>query len=313
MRNYMIRRSAHSVLIVLGLMALLFFMIHILGDPVALQLPPDAPKEQLEALRAKLGYDQPLYTQFVDFYWGLLRFDFGNSLRFNIPAMELVVDRLPNTAFLALAVWAVGMVGVPIGVLAAQRPRSIFDRTVNVLTFAAISIPGFWLALMLILICAVWFRLLPTSGFGGFPWDGGWNSIKYLILPAVALSPNVIARTAQITRATMLDEMGKQYVATARAKGLAERTVLYGHVMKNAAIAIVTVMGDELALYMNGSTVVEVIFGWPGLGLLIINGINQRDLPVVTACIFVIVLIVMAINLFVDLIYTYLDPRISYN
>ena len=312
MRNYLIRRSAHSVLIVLGLMALLFFMIHILGDPVALQLPDDATQEQIEALTKKLGYDKPLYTRFGEFYWGLIRFDFGNSLRNGVPAMQLVTEKLPNTAFLAVAVWAIGMVGIPIGVIAAQRPRSIFDRSVNFLTFAAISIPGFWLALMLILIFAVWIRLLPTSGFADFPWDTGWESIRYMILPAVALCPNVIARNAQITRATMLDEMGKQYVATARAKGLSERTVLYGHVMKNAAIAIVTVMGDELALYMNGSTVVEVIFAWPGLGLLIINGINDRDLPVVTASIFVIVLIVMVINLFVDVVYTYLDPRISY-
>jgi peptide/nickel transport system permease protein len=308
----MIRRTAHSVFIVLGLMALLFFMIHILGDPVALQLPDDATEAQVEALSKKLGYDQPLYTRFVDFYWGLLRFDFGTSLRNGVPAMQQVREKLPNTAYLAVAVWAIGMVGVPIGVIAAQRPRSLFDRSVNFLTFAAISIPGFWLALMLILIFAVWFRLLPTSGFKDFPWDTGWESIRYLILPVIALSPNVIARNAQITRATMLDEMGKQYVATARAKGLSERTVQYGHVMKNAAIAIVTVMGDELALYMNGSTVVEVIFAWPGLGLLIIQGINDRDLPVVTASIFIIVLIVMIINLAVDVVYTYLDPRISY-
>jgi peptide/nickel transport system permease protein len=308
----MIRRTAHSVFIVLGLMALLFFMIHILGDPVALQLPDDATEAQVEALSKKLGYDKPLYTRFVDFYWGLLRFDFGTSLRNGVPAMQQVREKLPNTAYLAVAVWAIGMLGVPIGVVAAQRPRSLFDRSVNFLTFAAISIPGFWLALMLILIFAVWFRLLPTSGFKDFPWDTGWESIRYLILPVIALSPNVIARNAQITRATMLDEMGKQYVATARAKGLSERTVQYGHVMKNAAIAIVTVMGDELALYMNGSTVVEVIFAWPGLGLLIIQGINDRDLPVVTASIFIIVLIVMIINLAVDVVYTYLDPRISY-
>ena len=306
MRNYMIRRGVHSLLIVAGLMAMLFFMIHILGDPVALQLPADVPEEQLQALRAKLGYDRPLYTQFADFYWGLLRFDFGNSLRFHIPAMDMVWDRLPNTAFLAAAVWSLGMIGLPLGVLAAQRPRSLYDRTVNVLSFAAVSIPGFWLALMLILIVAVWFRLLPTSGFNGFA------DLKFLVLPAISLCPNVIARNAQITRATMLEEMGKQYVATARAKGLSERVVLWGHVMKNASIAIVTVMGDELALYMNGSTVVEVIFGWPGLGLLIINAINQRDLPVVTASIFVIVLVVMVINLMVDLIYTWLDPRIQY-
>ena len=312
MRYYLIRRASHSVFIVLGLMALLFFMIHILGDPVALQLPEDVDPKTIKEIQCRLGYCDPLHIQFVNFYWDVLRFDFGNSVRNGVPAMTLVAEKLPNTAFLAFVVWGIGMVGIPIGVIAAQRPRSIFDRLVNLFTFAAISVPGFWLALMLILIFAVWVRVLPTSGFAEFPWDTGWQSIKYLILPAIALCPNVIARNAQITRATMLDEMGKQYVATARAKGLSERTVQYGHVMKNASIAIVTVMGDELALYMNGSTVVEVIFAWPGLGLLIINGINDRDLPVVTASIFVIVLIVLVINLLVDVVYTYLDPRISY-
>jgi len=311
-RNYLIRRASHSVFIVLGLMALLFFMIHILGDPVALQLPEDVDPETIKEIQCRLGYCDPLHVQFVNFYWDVLRFDFGNSVRNGVPAMTLVAEKLPNTAFLAFVVWGIGMVGIPIGVIAAQRPRSIFDRLVNLFTFAAISVPGFWLALMLILIFAVWVRVLPTSGFAEFPWDTGWQSIQYLILPVIALCPNVIARNAQITRATMLDEMGKQYVATARAKGLSERTVQYGHVMKNASIAIVTVMGDELALYMNGSTVVEVIFAWPGLGLLIINGINDRDLPVVTASIFVIVLIVLVINLIVDVVYTYLDPRISY-
>ncbi|MCE2464914.1 MAG: ABC transporter permease [Dehalococcoidia bacterium] len=312
MQYYLIRRASHSVFIVLGLMALLFFMIHILGDPVALQLPEDVDPKTIKEIQCRLGYCDPLHIQFVNFYWDVLRFDFGNSVRNGVPAMTLVAEKLPNTAFLAFVVWGIGMVGIPIGVIAAQRPRSIFDRLVNLFTFAAISVPGFWLALMLILIFAVWVRVLPTSGFAEFPWDTGWQSIKYLILPAIALCPNVIARNAQITRATMLDEMGKQYVATARAKGLSERTVQYGHVMKNASIAIVTVMGDELALYMNGSTVVEVIFASPGLGLLIINGINDRDLPVVTASIFVIVLIVLVINLLVDVVYTYLDPRISY-
>ncbi len=312
MRNYLIRRASHSVFIVLGLMALLFFMIHILGDPVALQFPEDIDEKTLREIRCDLGYCDPLHIQFVNFYWDLLRFDFGISVRNGVPAMTLVAEKLPNTAFLAFVVWGVGMVGIPIGVIAAQRPRSMFDRLVNLLTFAAISIPGFWLALMLILIFAVWVRILPTSGFADFPWESGWESIKYLILPVIALCPNIIARNAQITRATMLDEMGKQYVATARSKGLSERAVQYGHVMKNASIAIVTVMGDELALYMNGSTVVEVIFAWPGLGLLIINAINDRDLPVVTASIFVIVLIVLVINLLVDVVYTYLDPRISY-
>jgi peptide/nickel transport system permease protein len=182
------------------------------------------------------------------------------------------------------------------------------DRLVNILSFAVISIPEFWLALMLILVLSVQLELLPTSGFHGLG-PGGW---KFLVLPAIALSPRVMGRNAQITRATMIEELGKQYVATARAKGLAENAVLYGHVLKNASISIVTLMGDELAGFMNGAVVVEVIFGWPGLGKLLIDSINTRDLPVVTASVFVVALMVMVINLMVDLMYTWLDPRISY-
>ncbi len=309
MRNYMIRRVGHSVFIILGLMALLFFAINILGDPVQLLVDEDASQEAIDALRKKFGLDRPLYVRFGDFYWDLARGDFGKSIRHRIDAREMIWDRLPNTAILAVVAWILGSIGIPLGMLAARRPRGMMDRIVNVLSFAIISVPEFWLALMLILVVSVQLGLLPTSGFNGLG-PAGW---KFMILPAIALCPRVLGRNAQITRATMIEEINKQYVATARAKGLAETTVLYSHVLKNAAISIVTLMGDELAGFMNGSTVVEIIFGWPGIGKLLIDAINARDLPVVTAAVFVIALMVMAINLTVDLVYTWLDPRISYS
>lgn len=309
MRNYMIRRVGHSIFIIAGLMALLFFAINILGDPVQLLVDEDASQEAIDALRKKFGFDRPLYIRFADFYWDLVRGDFGKSIRHRIDARDMIFDRLPNTAVLALIAWVLGSLGIPIGMLAARRPRGFVDRIVNVLSFAVISVPEFWLALMLILIISVRLDLLPTSGFNGLG-PAGW---QYMVLPAIALCPRVMGRNAQITRATMIEEIGKQYVATARAKGLAENAVLYGHVLKNAAITIVTMMGDELAGFMNGSTVVEIIFGWPGLGLLLINAINARDLPLVTASVFVIALMVMFVNLVVDLVYTWLDPRISYS
>ena len=308
MRNYMIRRVGHSVFIILGLMALLFFAINILGDPVQLLVDEDASQEAIDALRAKFGLDRPLYVRFGDFYWDLARGDFGKSIRHRIDAREMIIDRLPNTVVLAIVAWILGSIGIPLGMLAARRPRGLMDRTVNILSFAIISVPEFWLALMLILVVSVQLGVLPTSGFNGLG-PAGW---KFMILPAIALCPRVLGRNAQITRATMIEEINKQYVATARAKGLAENTVLYAHVLKNAAISIVTLMGDELAGFMNGSTVVEIIFGWPGIGKLLIDAINARDLPVVTAAVFVIAVMVMVINLTVDLIYTWLDPRISY-
>ena len=310
MRNYFIKRIGHSIFIIAGLMGLLFFAINILGDPVILLLDEEASQEAIDALRTKFGLDRPLYVRFGDFYWDLVRFDFGDSIRRRgIDAREMVINRLPNTAVLALIAWTLGALGIPLGMLAARRPRGIIDRVVNILSFAVISVPEFWLALMLILIVSVQFRLLPTSGFEGLG-PAGW---KFMVLPAVALCPRVMGRNAQITRATMIEEIGRQYVATARAKGLTETKVLYTHVFKNAAISIVTLMGDELSGFMNGSTIVEVIFGWPGIGLLLIQAITARDLPVVTAAVFVIALIVMVVNLAVDLIYSWLDPRITYS
>ena len=308
MRNYMIRRVGHSIFIVLGLMALLFFAVNVLGDPVELLLGDDATQEVVDAMRAKHGLDRPLYVRFGDFYLNFLTGDFDRSIRLHIEARNLVWERLPNTVVLAGAAWALGMLGIPIGILAARRPRGLMDRTVNVLSFAVISVPDFWLALMLMLLISVQFGLLPTSGFVGLG-PSGW---KYMILPALALCPRVMGRNAQITRATMIEELGKQYVATARSKGLTENTVLYTHVLKNASISIVTLMGDELAGFMNGATIVETIFAWPGLGLLLIQSLNGRDLPVVTATVFVVALMVMSINLIVDLVYTWLDPRVSY-
>ena len=309
MRNYFIRRVGHSIFIIAGLMGLLFFAINILGDPVQLLLDEEASQEAVDALRAKFGFDRPLYIRFGDFYWDLIRGDFGKSIRHRIDAREMILDRLPNTAVLALIAWSLGALGIPIGMMAARRPRGAMDRVVNVLSFAVISVPEFWLALMLILIVSVQLDLFPTSGFNGLG-PAGW---KFMVLPAIALCPRVMGRNAQITRATMIEELGRQYVATARSKGLGETTILYSHVFKNAAISIVTLMGDELAGFMNGSTIVEVIFGWPGIGLLLIQAINARDLPVVTAAVFVIALMVMVVNLAVDLIYSWLDPRISYS
>jgi ABC-type dipeptide/oligopeptide/nickel transport system permease component len=313
----MIRRVGHSVFIILGLMAILFFAINVLGDPVELMLPQDVltREETIAKLHEKYGLDRPMHVRLADYFASLLTGctlacspDFDKSIHYKVEARGLVLDRLPNTAALALAAWTIGILGVPIGIQAARHPRGVVDRFVNLLTFAVVSIPEFWLALMLMLIVAVKLDLLPTSGFEGLE-PGGW---KFMLLPAATLAPRVMGRFAQITRATVIDEIGKGYVATARAKGLAENPILYGHVLKNAAISIVTLMGDELAGFMNGSTVVEMIFGWPGLGLLLINAVVSRDLPVITASVFVIALMVMTINLIVDLIYTWLDPRISY-
>ena len=308
MRAYMIRRLGHSFFIILGIMALLFFAINVLGDPAQLLVDEEASQAQIDRLRKEYGLDRPLYIRLGEFYKNLATLDFDNSIRYRIDAGGMVLERLPNTFTLGAIAWALGSLGIPLGILAARRPRGLVDRFINIMSFAIISIPDFWLALMLILVVSVQFGLLPTSGYDGLG-PAGW---KFAILPAIALCPRVLGRNAQITRATMIEELSKQYVSTARAKGLAENTVLYTHVLKNAAIAIVTLLGAELAGFMNGATVVEVIFRWPGLGQLLIEAISFRDLPVITASVFTIALIVMITNLIVDLVYTWLDPRIAY-
>ena len=192
MRNYFIRRVGHSIFIIAGLMGLLFFAINILGDPVQLLLDEEASEEAIDALRAKFGLDRPLYIRFADFYWDLIRGDFGQSIRHRIDAREMIFDRLPNTAVLAVIAWSLGALGIPLGMMAARRPRGIVDRVVNILSFAVISVPEFWLALMLILIVSVQLGLLPTSGFNGLG-PAGW---KFMILPALALCPRVMGRNA---------------------------------------------------------------------------------------------------------------------
>ena len=221
MRAYMIRRLGHSIFIILGIMALLFFAINVLGDPVQLLVDEEATQEMIDSLREKYGFDRPLHVRLGEFYKNLAVLDFGKSIRHRIDAGGMVLDRIPNTFALGLVAWGLGSLGIPLGILAARRPRGIVDRVVNVMSFAIISIPDFWLALMLILLVSVQMGLLPTSGHDGLGPDG-W---KYIILPAIALCPRVLGRNAQITRATMIEELGKQYVSTARAKGLGENTV----------------------------------------------------------------------------------------
>ena len=306
MKAYMARRAFHSVFILLGLMALLFVLTRLLGDPTLLMLPDDATQEDYEALRARLGFDRPLHVQFGDFYWDAVRLDFGNSIRYRTKSIDLVKSRLPKTAQLAVAAWTLGLLGIPLGILAANRPRSFYDRLVSAFSFAAISIPGFWLALMLILLFAVTLGWLPTSGFSGY------TDLKFMILPVLTLLPGPIGIFAQLTRTSMIEEISKPYVTTATAKGLGQRVVTYRHVLKNSSIAIVTLGGTQVAGFMNGSTITETIFAWPGMGLLLITAISARDLPVVTAAVFVIALIVLAVNLIVDLLYAWLDPRIRY-
>lgn len=285
-------------------MVAVFFFTHLLGDPARLMLRPEATAEQVDAVRGRLGLNDPLHVQFFRFMGGAIRGDFGDSIWQRAPAMPIMLERLPNTLYLAGVTILVAIpLAALLGIASALRPGSIVDRVSTVMSLAGVSIADFWLGLMLILFFAVNLGWLPTSGFGG---------PQYVILPALALMVRPLGRISQVIRSSMLDQLGQPYVTTARSKGLSERVVVTLHAMKNAAIPALTLIGDETAALLNGAVVIETVFGWPGIGLLLIQAIERRDLPLIEACVFAIAVMIIVANLLVDLAYTFFDPRIRY-
>jgi peptide/nickel transport system permease protein len=305
MTSYVIRRLIYSVAVVAGVTAVVFLVTHVLGDPVKLMLPLEATHEQYEQAREVLGFNDPLYVQFLRFASKAVRGDFGDSLWQRVPALPLVLERLPATFQLAgVAIFIAVALAIPLGVLAALKPRSWLDHTCTLGSLAGMCIADFWLGLMLILIFPVSLGLFYTSGYGTW---------QHLILPALTLSARPLGRIALIVRSSTLDEMNKAYVTAARSRGLTEQATIIGHVLKNASIPIVTLSGWELTRLLAGFTVVvETVFGWPGVGLLAIDAIRRQDLPLLQADVFIVALIVVAINLLIDLVYGFLDPRIRF-
>ena len=300
----MVRRFVHSLLVLLGLVVVVFFVTHSLGDPARLMLRPEATEEQVQALRDSLGLNDPLLVQFGRYMGNVARGDFGDSIWQRVPALPVVLDRIPATLYLAGVTLALALpLAVILGIVSAIWPRSPADRVVTIVSLTGVSTADFWLGLMLILVFAVRLTWLPTSGFGG---------AEYVILPALALAFRPLGRVSQVVRSSMLDELNKNYVTTARAKGLRERGVVLFHTLKNAAIPIITLSGDEAAALLNGAVVIETLFGWPGVGVLLIQAIERRDLPVIEAAVITIAVMIVSVNLIVDLIYARIDPRIHY-
>jgi peptide/nickel transport system permease protein len=292
------------VVVLLGLIVVVFFVTHLVGDPASLMLRPEATEEQRQAVRDRLGLNDPLYIQFGRFFTGAVRGDFGDSLWQRVPALPVVLDRLPATLYLASATLILAVpLAILLGIISAIRPGSVIDRAVTVVALTGVSTADFWLGLMLILVVAVRYGLLPTSGYGG---------LNFVILPALALAFRPLGRISQVVRSAMLDQFNQPYVTTARAKGLTERVVVYLHTLKNAAIPIATLIGDEAASLLNGAVVIETVFGWPGVGILLIQAIERRDLPLIEASVFVIAVMIVTVNLLVDLTYSFMDPRVRY-
>jgi peptide/nickel transport system permease protein len=302
MLQYTLRKLLHTAFVALGVVTLAFVALRASGDPAATMLPGDASVDELIALRHTLGLDQPLHVQYVRFLADVVAGDFGTSFRHQQPALPLVLERLPATLELALTALVLAVVvALPLGIVAALHRGRLADLLAMGFAVIGQATPYFWMGIMLILVVSVELGWLPTSG------RGSW---RHLILPAVTLGTHFAAGLARLTRTSMLEVLGQNYVTTARAKGLSEPVVILTHALKNAAVPVVTLIGLQFGTLLGGAVVTETIFAWPGVGRLAVQSIFVRDYPVVQAGVFVLALSFVAINLLVDLLYGYLDPRI---
>jgi peptide/nickel transport system permease protein len=306
MGTFILRRAWQGFLVVLGVTLTVFVVTRVFGDPVSLMLPLSASAEQRAAFAEGLGLNQPLLVQFIQFAADLATFDFGESAWQRRPAINVVFERLPNSllligAGLGLAV----LLSVPMGVMAALRPGGIVDRLTVGLGLLGLSMPQFWVGLLLIVVFAVQLQVLPTSGMG---------TPAHLVLPSVTLALVPLARLTMLVRSSMIDELNQQYVKTARAKGMPLRRIIGVHALRNASISFLTLVGWELILTLAGYTVVvETVFAWPGLGLTAIQALQRGDLFLVQAIVFTIAIMIVLINIALDVVFKLIDPRINLN
>jgi peptide/nickel transport system permease protein len=304
-RAYLLRRLWQSALTLVGVSLFVFVILRVIpGDPAKMLLPEGAPQSAVDELNQALGLKEPLWVQYGIFVRSVVRGDFGQSFQYKAPALRVVLERVPATIELALtAMLLTVLVGVSIGVLAAVRRGTGYDYAGTVLAVLGQSLPNFWLGIMLILLFGVTLRWLPTSGFQGW---------QYLILPSITLAAFPTALVARLTRSSLLEILGQDYVRTGRAKGLGERAVILRHALRNATIPLLTLLGLQIGTLLGGAVITESIFAWPGMGKLVVDAIFFRDFPVVQTILILSATIFVAINLLVDLLYTVLDPRIRY-
>jgi ABC-type dipeptide/oligopeptide/nickel transport system permease component len=305
MAAYIRRRLLQSVLVIWGVSVLVFFLLRLApGDPATLLLAETATPEQIQEVREKWGLNDPIPVQYVVFLSHALRGDLGDSLFFKEPAITVLLERMPATLQLSAAALLFSLaVAIPMGMMSALRRDSFWDYFGTGLAMLGQAIPPYWLGIMLILVFSVWLGWFPTSGRG---------TIWHLVLPAVTLGSVLMALITRLVRSGMLDVLGEDYIRTARAKGLHERRVIIRHALRNILIPLVTVVGLQMGALFGGAVITESIFAWPGVGRLALQAINARDYPLVQASVLFISVIYVFINLAVDILYVYLDPRIRY-
>lgn len=302
MKQFILRRAGYSVLSLFLLSLTIFFFVRVTGDPAALLVEPGASEADVAAIHHQFGLDRPLWVQYGLFLGKLVHGDLGRSFYYQTPVLELYLDRLPNSLLLALAAMTFSLlVGIPTGVLAAVRVGGFWDSAGKLFALLGLSLPSFWVGLVLILFFSVYLGWLPSSGFGG---------PLHLIMPAFALGWYFAAAHMRMTRSSMLEVLGSDYVKLARLKGLPEALVIGKHAFKNALIPVLTLAGINLVLMINVAVVVETVFAWPGIGRLLYEGISFRDFPVVQGVVIIGGAMIVAVNLVVDVVYATIDPRI---
>ena len=298
-------RLARAALVILGVSIIVFYIMHLTGDPANLMLPLDATQAQVDALRQQMGLNDPLFVQYGRFMRGVLVGDFGESLRHKQPALGLIMERMPATMQLAGSALLITIsLSLPLGILAATKKDSIYDRLASSFAVAGQSMPVFWLGLLLQMVLGAQMEVFPIFGRG---------TLAHMVLPSVTLGFYSTAAIMRLLRSKLVEVLNQDYIRTARAKGLSEAAILVRHAIKNAFLPVITVIGLQMGALLGGAVITETIFAWPGVGRFMVQAIFNRDMPVVQAGVFVMAVVIVGINLLTDIAYTYLDPRIHYN
>jgi peptide/nickel transport system permease protein len=313
MIHYILRRILATIPVLLGVSVLVFSMVHLIpGDPAMILAGMEASDAQIAKVRQDLELDQPLYVQYVNYIQRALRGDFGRSIHSRQPVWQAITQRFPATLELTLASLALAAIlGILVGVVSAVKQYSVFDHLSMLGALAGISMPVFWIGILLMWFFSLYLEWLPTGGRGGPVWT--IDGFKSMILPAITLAGISVAMIARLTRSTMLEVLRQDYITTARAKGLQEWLVIFRHTLGNAMIPVVTFMGLQFGVLLGGAVVTEQIFSWPGMGRLVVDAISSRDYPVIQGAILFFAVLFVIINLIVDLLYGVLDPRIRYD
>ena len=305
MQRYILKRLVQSALSLLAVTVIVFMLVRLSGDPAVLMAPPDASPAGIQEMRVQMGLTKPIYIQYGNFIADIARGNFGHSFKWDKPCLDVWMERFPNTMILAgAAMFFTLLIGLPVGILSAVKVDSWFDRFGKIFALMGQSLPVFWVGLMLMIIFAVFLGWLPTSGMGSW---------KHLLMPAFTLGWAFMAAIVRLTRSSMLDALDHDYIKMARIKGVSKYGVVMKHAFKNALIPIITLGALNIVFMLNGTVITETVFNWPGIGRLVVEAIFARDFPLVQCCVLIGAFFFIFVNLFVDILYAYIDPRIRYS